>query len=80
MGSSTVVGTNMCAPRPLVLKGNGIRGGGRVANKDAYTVHTMNIIFQPQYVVSRCLSSYVGDVFDLHSICVCSSSTRKIVT
>jgi hypothetical protein len=36
-----------------------------VADKEA--VHTINIIFQRQYFVARCLSSYVGNVFGLRS-------------
>jgi hypothetical protein len=53
-------------------------GGG--ADKEAFTVHTINIISQRQYFVAHCLSSYVGNVFGEHSICVCFPSTRKLVT
>jgi hypothetical protein len=34
----TVVGANLCARDPLEVKGKGIRGVGRVADKEAYTV------------------------------------------
>jgi hypothetical protein len=42
----TVVGTNLCVPRPLEVKGKGIRG---VSDKEAYNVHAKNIISQKQY-------------------------------
>jgi hypothetical protein len=77
---STVVGANLCPRDPLEVKGKVVIGTGGVADKEAYTVHTINIISQLQYFVSRCLSSYVGNVFGLHSICVCFPSTRKLVT
>jgi hypothetical protein len=76
---STVVGANLCVRRPSDVKGKGIRGAGGVADKEAYTVHTINIISQRQYFVARCLSSYVGNVFGLHSICIYIPSTRKLV-
>jgi hypothetical protein len=60
-----VVGTKPCVPRPLEVKGKGIRG---VADKEAYTADAINIISQPQYFVDRCLISYVGNVFGLRSI------------
>jgi hypothetical protein len=72
-----VIRANLCARDPLEVKGKGIRG---VADKEAHTVYTIDIVSQRQYVVAHCLSSYVGDVFGLHSICVCFPSTRKIVT
>jgi hypothetical protein len=50
----TVVGRNLCVPRPLEVKGKGIRGA---TDKEAYTVHTINIISQRQYYVASCLSS-----------------------
>jgi hypothetical protein len=36
---------------------------GGVDDKEAYTVHTINIISQRQYFVGRCLSSCIGNVF-----------------
>jgi hypothetical protein len=42
----TVVGANLCARDPLEEKGMGIRGVEGVADKEAYTVHTKNIISQ----------------------------------
>jgi hypothetical protein len=54
--------------RSVRSKRQGIRGVGRVVDKEAYTVHTINIIFQRQYFVARCLISNVGNVFGLHSI------------
>jgi hypothetical protein len=64
---STVVGANLCARDQLKLKGKGIRGMEGSADKEAYTVRTTNIISQRQYFVARCLISYVGNVFGLHS-------------
>jgi hypothetical protein len=61
-----VVGTKLCVPCLLEVKGKGIRG---VANKEAYTVHTINIISQQQYFVACHLSLYVGKVFVLYSVC-----------
>jgi hypothetical protein len=40
---------------------------GGVADTEAYTVRTINIISQRQYFVARCLSSYVNNVFGLQS-------------
>jgi hypothetical protein len=60
--------------------GNQRGGGGGVADKEAYTVQAFNIISERHYFVSRCLNSFVGNVFGLHSACVCFPSTRKIVT
>jgi hypothetical protein len=77
---STVVGVNLCARDPLEVKGMGISGVGGVADKEAYTVHTINIISQRQYFVARSLSSYVDNVFGLRSICVFFPSTCKLVT
>jgi hypothetical protein len=53
---------------------------GGIANKEAKTVHTLNIVSQRQYFVARCLSSFVGNVFGLHSICFCFPSARKLLT
>jgi hypothetical protein len=58
----------MCARDPLEAKCKGIRGVGEIADKEADTVHTINIISQRQYVVARCLSSYCGYDFGLQSI------------
>jgi hypothetical protein len=41
-----------------------------VADKEARTVHTINIISQQQYFVPHWLGSHVGNVFGLHSICI----------
>jgi hypothetical protein len=76
----TVVGANLCVRGPLQVKGKGIRRMGGVTGKETCTVHTFNIISERQYFVTRCLSSFVGDVFGLRSICVCFPSTRKLVT
>jgi hypothetical protein len=46
--------------RPFRSKRQGIRVVGGVADKEAYTVHAMNIISQLQYFVARCLSSHVS--------------------
>jgi hypothetical protein len=73
----TLVGMNLCIPHLLEVKGKGVRV---VADKGAYTVHTINIIFQQQYLVANCLSSYVSIVFGLHSMCICFPSTCKLVT
>jgi hypothetical protein len=37
--------------------------GGRVIDKEACTVHTINITSQRQYFVASCLSSCVGNAF-----------------
>jgi hypothetical protein len=47
---------------PLDVNGKGIRGVGGAADKEADTVHTINIISQRLYFVARCLRSYVGNV------------------
>jgi hypothetical protein len=41
---STVVRTNLCIPHLLEVKGKGFRGVGGIADNEAYTVHTINII------------------------------------
>jgi hypothetical protein len=61
-------------------KRQGIRDVEVATDKEAYTVHTTNIISHRQYFVARCLSSYIGNVFGLHSICVRFLSTRKLVS
>jgi hypothetical protein len=76
----TVVGANLCVPRPLEIKGKGIRRVGGVAVKEAYTVHPFNIISQRLYFVAHSLSSCVGNVFGSYSMCFCFPSTRKLVT
>jgi hypothetical protein len=67
----TLVGPNLCARDPLEVTGKGTRGVGGVADKEAYAVHTINIISLRQYFVARCLSSYVRNALGLRSICVC---------
>jgi hypothetical protein len=74
---STVVGANLYVQRSLQAKGKGIIG---VADEAAYTVQTININSQWQYFVARCLSCCDGDVFALHSTCVCFPSTPTLVT
>jgi hypothetical protein len=71
-----VIGANLCARDPLEVTGKGIREVGGVTDKEACTVHTINIISQRQYFVAHCLSSYVG----LHSMCVCFPSMCTLVT
>jgi hypothetical protein len=66
-----VVGANLCSRDPSEVKGKGIRGVGAVADKEAYSVHTVDIISQRQYFAARCLVSYVGNMFGLHSFIVC---------
>jgi hypothetical protein len=51
----------------------------RVADKKAYTVHTMNITSQWQYFTACCLMSYLGTVLPLHGMCICFPSTHKLV-
>jgi hypothetical protein len=75
----TVVGANLCIQGPLEVKGKGIRGVDRVADKEAYTVHIINNISPQQYFVAHCLISYVGNVFGSHNMCICFPSTHKIV-
>jgi hypothetical protein len=58
-----------CIPCPSEVKGKGIRRMREVADKEAYSIHTINIISQQQYFVARCLSSSVSNVFGLHRIC-----------
>jgi hypothetical protein len=43
----------------------GTRGVGGVADKKAYTVHTINIISQRQYIVARCLIFCVCNIFGI---------------
>jgi hypothetical protein len=52
---------------------------GGAADGDARTVHAIDIIFQLQYFVTCCLSSYVRDIFGLRSTFVCFPSTRKLM-
>jgi hypothetical protein len=51
----TLLGTNLCVRRPLEVKGKGIRGVEEAADVEAYTVHSMNIIYQRLYFVAYCL-------------------------
>jgi hypothetical protein len=48
-------------------KRQGDQRGARSADKEAYTVHSANIISEQQYFVARCLCSYVGNVCGLRS-------------
>lgn len=66
----TMVGMKPCVPRPLDVKGKGMREVLGVTEKGAYTVQTANIS-QRQYFVAHCLSCYVGNVFGLCITCVC---------
>jgi hypothetical protein len=54
----TVVGANLCVPRPLEVKDKGIRGVGGVADKEACTVHTKTNYF-PVTVLCRSLSQFL---------------------
>jgi hypothetical protein len=40
---------------------------GGAADKDVCTLHSVNIISQRDFAVARCLISYIGDIFGLHS-------------
>jgi hypothetical protein len=80
MQRSAVVGANLCAQDTSEVKGKGIRGMGEVADKEACAVQTINIIFQRQYFVARCLISCVNNVFGLHRVCVCFTLSRNLVT
>jgi hypothetical protein len=44
-----------------------------------YTVHIINNISELQHFVAHCLSSYAGNVFGLHNVCVNFPSTHKLV-
>lgn len=55
----------------------GVRGLRGIADRDAYTVHTINIISQRQCFVAHCLVSYIGNVFGLDSICGCFVSLLR---
>jgi hypothetical protein len=68
LNTVTLVVTYLWVPRPLEVKGEGIRRLGGVADKEAHTVHTISIISQRQYFVARCLISCVGNVIGLRSI------------
>lgn len=60
------------------MKDKGIRDVWKKADKPAYTGHTKNIICKRQYFLARCLISYVGNVFGLHSTCVCVPFNREL--
>jgi hypothetical protein len=51
-----------------------------VGDKEAHTVHAIDIISQGQYFVARCFSSYVGNVFGLQSISICFPCVHKLMT
>lgn len=57
-------------PLSLEVKGMALGGAGGVTDR-AYTIHTTNIMSQWQYLLPRCLSFYVGNVFGLDSMRVC---------
>jgi hypothetical protein len=54
--------------------------GGGLAGKEAYTVRITNIISQWQYLVTRCLSSYVDSVFGLPSSDVGEMHSHTIIS
>jgi hypothetical protein len=54
--------------RSVKIKEKVIGEVGGVIDKKAFSVHPFNIISQRQYFVARCLISYVGNVFGLHSL------------
>jgi hypothetical protein len=64
---------------PLEVKDSGARGTGGVADEEAYTVHSINIVSQRHYSVARCLNSCVGNVFGLHTMYVSFPSAHKLV-
>jgi hypothetical protein len=66
----TMVGIKPCVPRPLDVKGKGMREVLGVTEKGDYTVQTANIS-QRQYFVAHRLSCYIGNVFGLCITCVC---------
>jgi hypothetical protein len=78
--TDAVVGGESVRSRTVRRGREEIRGMGEAADREAYYVHTVNIISQRQYIVGCCLISYVDNVFGLHSMCVCFPSTRKLVS
>jgi hypothetical protein len=53
---------------------------GSVADEEAYTVHTIDIISQRRQFAGNCLISYVVKVLDFHSIYVCFPCTWKLIS
>jgi hypothetical protein len=64
---SAVVGANLCVPGPMKVKDRRIRGVGEAAHEEVNTARAINVISQRQYSVVGCLSSWVVNVFGLHS-------------
>lgn len=56
-----------CVRRPLELNVNEVRRWGVIPDKNARSVRSINIISQRRKFVARCPSSYVANVFELHS-------------
>jgi hypothetical protein len=61
--SSTLLGANLCAWRHLKVQGKWYRNVRRVAETEAYTVNTKNIISLPSGS-TLCLA-VTGNIFDL---------------
>jgi hypothetical protein len=55
--------------RSVVSKRQGYQRVGGVADREVYTVRSINIISQRWYFVARCIISSVGKVFGLHIVC-----------
>jgi hypothetical protein len=55
----TVVGMNLCVRRPLEVKGKGIGRVVGVADKEVYTVDSINIFF-PAAVLRSSLSQFLS--------------------
>lgn len=49
----TVVGMKLCVRRPLELRGKVTSGVGGVADKEAYTIQTLNIISNREHFEAR---------------------------
>lgn len=64
-----VRGTNLCLQRPLQVKGKWVRGLGGAADREACTVQTKILFSSGIFLVDRCLSLRVGNVFLVY-ICV----------
>jgi hypothetical protein len=58
----------------------GNHSGGRGSRQGIMYCARYNITSQRQDIVLRCLSSYVGNVFGLHSKRICFPCTRKLAT
>lgn len=75
----TVVGANLCIWRVRNKSPLGQRSERGIRYKEACTARTVNVVSQRQCFLARCLSSYVVNVFGLHSTCVCFPSTSKFI-